>query len=90
MLALSSKGGSSKSISPMSSLGFAVLQSGRRSRGVGLGAGVGGLAGAEGRVLPGMTLGFAGIAMGMDGPLFGEFMGRDRECVAAAFPLREA
>jgi hypothetical protein len=75
----------------MSSLGFAVLQSGRRSRGVGLGAGVGGLAGAEGRVLPGMTLGFAGIGMGMvmDGPLFVEFMGRDRECVAAAFPLRE-
>ena len=77
----------------MSSLGFAVLQSGRRSRGVGLGAGVGGLAGAEGRVFPGMTLGFAGIGMGMvmDGPLFVEFMGRDRECVVAvALPLREA
>jgi hypothetical protein len=39
-----------------------------------------------------MTLGFAGIGMGMvmDGPLLGEFMGRDRECVTAAFPLREA
>jgi hypothetical protein len=40
-----------------------------------------------------MTLGFAGIDMGMvmDGPLFVEFMGRDRECVvAAALPLREA
>jgi hypothetical protein len=76
----------------MSSLAFAVLQSGRRSRGVGLGAGVGGLAGAEGRVFPGMTLGFAGIGIGMDmeGPLFVEFMGRDRECVTAAFPLRAA
>jgi hypothetical protein len=39
-----------------------------------------------------MTLGFAGMGMGMvmDGPLFAEFMGRDRECVTAAFPLREA
>lgn len=37
--------------------------------GVGEGAGVGGLAGAEGRVLPGMTLGFAGIAIGIVGTL---------------------
>lgn len=57
--------------------------------GVGLGAGVGGLAGADGRVLPGMTLGFAGMGMGMDGPLPGEFIGRDRECAAGAFPCRE-
>lgn len=75
----------------MSSVGPAVLQSGCRCMGVGLGAGVGGLAGAEGRVLPGITLGFAGIGMGMLGPLLIEpdwFSGRDRE-VAAAFPLRE-
>lgn len=59
--------GSSKSICPMSSLGSAVLQSGARSMGVGLGAGVGGLAGAEGKVLPGMTLGLVGMGMGMVG-----------------------
>jgi hypothetical protein len=66
-----------------------VLQSGCRCIGVGLGAGVGGLAGADGSVLPGMTLGFAGIGMGIDGPLPSEFMGRDRECAADAFPCRE-
>lgn len=76
----------------MSSLGSAVLQSGCRCIGVGLGAGVGGLAGAEGRVFPGMTLGFAGIGMGMVGPLFMELdwlRGRDREWVMGALPWRE-
>jgi len=36
---------------------------------VGLGAGVGGLAGAEGRVLPGMTLGLEGMGIGIVGVL---------------------
>ena len=53
----------------MSSLGCAVLQSGARPMGVGLGAGVGGLAGADGNVLPGMTLGFEGIGIGIVGTL---------------------
>jgi hypothetical protein len=73
----------------MSSLGSAVLQSGCRCNGVGLGAGVGGLAGADGRVLPGMTLGFAGMGMGIDGPLPGEFIDRVRGCATAAFPCLE-
>ena len=50
----------------MSSRSLAVLQSGALCIGVGLGAGVGGLAGAEGSVLPGMTFGFDGMAMGAD------------------------
>lgn len=59
----------------MSSRGSAVLQSGARCIGVGLGAGVGGLAGAEGRVFPGMTLGFVGIGIGMAGTLLIEEVG---------------
>lgn len=65
-----------------------MLQSGARFIGVGLGAGVGGLAGAEGRVLPGMTLGLEGIGIGMVGTLdmevLGVVMGMGR--VARAFP----
>lgn len=60
--------------------------------GVGLGAGVGGLAGAEGRVLPGITLGFAGMGMGIVGPVLMELdalRGRDREWVTGALPWRE-
>lgn len=44
-----------------------MLQSGALPIGVGLGAGVGGLAGAEGRVLPGITFGFVGMGIGMVG-----------------------
>lgn len=61
--------GSFKSISPISSLGSAWLQSGPLCIGVGLGAGVGGLAGADGKVLPGMVLGLLGIGIGMEGML---------------------
>ena len=50
---------------------------------------MGGLAGADGSVLPGITLGLAGIGMGIEGPLPGEFMGRVREGAADAFPCRE-
>ena len=61
--------------------------------GVGLGAGVGGLAGAEGRVLPGMTFGLFGIGIGMVGTLFveelGVVMGRGLVCVALALPWPE-
>lgn len=68
-----------------------MLQSGARCIGVGLGAGVGGLAGAEGSVLPGMTLGLAGIVIGRVGTLFsdvdGVVIGRGR---TGAFPFREA
>ena len=77
----------------MSSLGSAVLQFGALSVGGGLGAGVGGLAGAEGSVLPGMTLGFEGIGIGMVGTLLrealGVLMGRGRLCVALALPRPE-
>ena len=52
----------------MSSFGSAVLQSARPTGG-GLGAGVGGLAGADGSVLPGMTLGFEGMEIGIVGTL---------------------
>lgn len=63
--------------------------------GVGLGAGVGGLAGAEGRVLPGMTLGFVGIGIGMVGILViegagGAFIGLGRCWEALALPCLEA
>lgn len=75
---------SSSDISPISSLGSAVLQSGALLIGLGLGAGVGGLAGADGKVLPGITLGFEGIGMGMLGPLemdeVGVLRGRERPC----------
>jgi len=78
----------------MSSFSRAVLQSGALCIGPGLGAGVGGLAGAEGRVLPGMTFGFAGIGMGMVGTLDmepdGVLIGLGRECADGAFPWREA
>ena len=43
--------------------------------GVGLGAGVGGLAGAEGSVLPGITFGFVGIGIGIVGILVMEDVG---------------
>jgi len=59
----------------MSSLGFAVLQSGARCIGVGLGAGVGGLAGADGSVLPGITFGWEGIGIGIVGMLVMEEVG---------------
>lgn len=49
----------------MLSVEAAALQPARSSMGVGLGAGVGGLAGAEGSVFPGMTLVMAGMGMGM-------------------------
>lgn len=52
-----------------------MLQSGALPLCVGLGAGVGGLAGAEGRVLPGMTFGFEGIGIGMVGTLVVEEVG---------------
>lgn len=59
---------------------------GRDSMGVGLGAGVGGLAGADGNVLPGITLGFAGMGIGMVGVVMGELLAcmRDRD-----LPCRE-
>jgi hypothetical protein len=61
--------------------------------GVGLGAGVGGEAGAEGSVLPGMTLGLVGIGIGMVGMLVmdevGVVMGRGRLWVALALPWPE-
>lgn len=67
-----------------------MLQSGARPMGVGLGAGVGGLAGAEGRVLPGMTLGLLGMGIGMVGTSVtegvGEAIGRGLGCVALALP----
>jgi len=56
----------------MSSSSRAVLQSGALCIGPGLGAGVGGLAGAEGNVLPGMTLGLDGMGMGIVGTLESE------------------
>ena len=79
----------------MSSLGSAVLQSGALPIGVGLGAGVGGLAGAEGSVLPGMTFGFVGIGIGIG--IVGTFVreglgvviGRGLTCVALALPWPE-
>ena len=43
--------------------------------GVGLGAGVGGLAGAEGSVLPGITFGLVGIGIGIVGMLVMEDVG---------------
>ena len=74
----------------MSSLGSAVLQSGALPIGVGLGAGVGGLAGADGSVFPGMTFGLAGIGIGMVGTFVmedvGVVMGRGLACVALALP----
>ena len=74
----------------MSSLGSAVLQSGARPMGVGLGAGVGGLAGAEGSVLPGMTFGLVGIGIGMVGTFVmeevGVLVGRSRGCAALLLP----
>lgn len=81
-------------MSSISTLGPAALQFGVRCMGVGLGAGVGGLAGAEGSVLPGMTLGFAGMLMGMVGTADmdgdGVLMGRGRgACEALARPWRE-
>lgn len=51
----------------MSSCSLAVLQFGALWPGVGEGAGVGGDAGAEGNRLPGMTLGLAGMGMGIEG-----------------------
>lgn len=70
-----------------------MLQSGARADGVGLGAGVGGLAGAEGSVLPGMTFGLVGIGIGMVGTLVvdddGVLIGRGRACVARALPRVE-
>lgn len=57
----------SLSTTPTSSCGVAVLQSGARWPGVGEGAGVGGEAGAEGSKLPGITLGFTGMDIGMEG-----------------------
>lgn len=80
-------------MSPMSSLGSAVLQSGALLIGLGLGAGVGGLAGADGNVLPGMTLGFEGIGIGIDDPLDmdepGVLTGRDRPCASLILPRLE-
>ena len=58
----------------MSSCAAAVRQSGPLRFGEGEGAGVGGEAGAEGRVLPGMTFGFEGIGIGM--ACVGEGIGR--------------
>ena len=77
----------------MSSLGSAVLQSGALLIGLGLGAGVGGLAGADGKVLPGMTLGLEGIGIGMVGTLVeedvGVLTGRGRLCVSLTLPRLE-
>lgn len=52
-----------------------MLQSGALLIGLGLGAGVGGLAGADGKVLPGITFGFEGIVIGMVGTLLVEEVG---------------
>lgn len=64
---------------PRSSCTAAVLQSGACRLGDGEGAGVGGEAGAEGRLLPGITLGFVGILIGMLGPV-GVCIGRGFDC----------
>lgn len=57
---------------------------------MGEGAGVGGLAGAEGKVLPGITLGLLGMGIGIVGTLLqepdGVVMGRGR---TGCLPWRE-
>lgn len=57
---------------------------------MGEGAGVGGLAGAEGKVLPGITFGLVGIGIGIVGTLLHEAdgveIGRDR---TGCLPWRE-
>jgi len=57
--------------------------------GVGLGAGVGGLAGAEGRVFPGMTLGFEGMGIGIVGTLLIDEDGVMCCGLTGALPCRE-
>ena len=55
-----------------------MLQSGARCLGDGEGAGVGGDAGADGRLLPGITLGFVGMLIGM--LAVGAWIGRGFDC----------
>lgn len=77
MLLLSATSDSSSSVKPMSSCAAAVRQSGALLLGDGEGAGVGGEAGAEGRVLPGITFGFDGMGIGMEGAGEGTAIGRE-------------
>lgn len=55
---------------------------------------MGGLAGAEGRVLPGITFGFAGMGIGIVGTCVREpeelLIGLVRECTDGVLPWREA